>query len=196
MSIFSRVKKPAAIEPSPPPGVGGARRDGSHPLPSPLTQQPPATHTTHPTHPTRTNGVHPLPVPKPPGVTPMPGIPVASPSPPAPAPAPASVASTNGVANGKGPSHRPSNGVTVKAPPSTSAPSSTPTTTATPKPGSGPIDLVIEMALEADASEEEPPAIPVPGTSTAADQAGVRATFEDVAVPYMAEVRGLMMELQ
>jgi len=195
MSIFSRVKKPAAIEPSPPAGVGGARRDGSHPLPSPLTQQPPGTNTT------KTNGVHPLPVPKPPGATPMSDIPVASPSPPLPASSPSS-ASANGVANGKGTSHRPSNGVTAKAPPSTSPPSSTPPTTATPTPASGrdpasgPIDLVIEMALEAAASEEEPPAIPVPGTSTAADQAGVRATFEDVAVPYMAEVRGLMLELQ
>src|SRR5204863_276948 len=52
------------------------------------------------------------------------------------------------------------------------------------------------MALEAGVSEEEAPAIPGPGISTASDQAAARATFEDLAVPYMAEVRGVMMELQ
>ena len=123
----------------------------------------------------------------------MPGLaPAAPPAHGSSAPAP----KLNGVSNGAAP--RPSNGLGTKA----ATPSSTPASSSAAKPAaardtaSGPIDLVIEMALEAGAAEEEPPAIPAPGTSTAADQAAVRATFEDLAVPHMAEVRGLMMELQ
>jgi len=178
MSIFTRVKKPAPIDPAP--GNGGARREGSHPLPAPLTQQSP---------PPRANGVHPLLVPRPSEAASSPGLAPRT----APASGPAHHASsaptskTNGASNGTAP--RPSNGLAAKAAPTAKPP-------AVRDPASGPIDLVIEMALEADASEEEPPAIPASGTSTAADQAAVRATFEDLAVPYMAEVRGLMMELQ
>ncbi|HEY8926953.1 MAG TPA: helix-hairpin-helix domain-containing protein [Polyangia bacterium] len=179
MSIFTRVKKPAPIEPSPPPGDGG-RREGSHPSPGPLAPNAPST---------KTNGVHPLLAPRAPGTVSKPGL----------APASASSAAaprTNGISNGTAP--RPSNGVATRSVTPSSPPAgvSSAKPAAARDPASGPIDLVIEMALEASAAEEEPPAIPAPGTSTAADQAAVRATFEDLAVPYMAEVRGLMMELQ
>jgi hypothetical protein len=55
----------------------------------------------------------------------------------------------------------------------------------------GSLELAIDAALGT-----APPAGTGHGTSTAADQAALRATFEDLAVPYVAEVRGAMMELQ
>jgi hypothetical protein len=53
---------------------------------------------------------------------------------------------------------------------------------------------VIDMALEAGEHEV---VVPVEGSPlTLADQAAVKSTFEELAVPYVAEVRGVMMELQ
>jgi hypothetical protein len=59
------------------------------------------------------------------------------------------------------------------------------------EPLKGSIELAIDLALGA-----EPQAGVAHGASTAADQAALRATFEDLAVAYVAEVRGVMMELQ
>src|SRR6185312_15007520 len=137
MSIFTRVKKPAPLDPNPPAGVGGARREGAHPQPAPLTQGPPAT---------KTNGVHPLLAPKPFATAPLPGIAGASALATAPAPSPASPPRTNGAPNGHGTSAHASNGAAAKIPTSTSAPTAA-KPAALRDPASGPIDLVIEMAL-------------------------------------------------
>jgi hypothetical protein len=51
-------------------------------------------------------------------------------------------------------------------------------------------DVAIEMALSGEGAAAGH------GTSTAADQAAVRATFEDLAVPFVADVRSVMMELR
>jgi hypothetical protein len=59
------------------------------------------------------------------------------------------------------------------------------------EPAKGSLDIAIEMALGA-----QPVAMMNEGTSTESDEAAVRATFDDLAVPYVADVRGVMMELQ
>jgi hypothetical protein len=53
----------------------------------------------------------------------------------------------------------------------------------------GSLDLVIAMAIG------EAPVVTVP-SSTASDQAALLATFEDLAVPHVAQVRSAMMEVQ
>jgi hypothetical protein len=65
----------------------------------------------------------------------------------------------------------------------------TPTPVAVPEPTKVAFDVAIEMALGPDPA-------PTHGTSTASDQAALRATFEDLAVPYVADLRGVMMELR
>jgi hypothetical protein len=59
-----------------------------------------------------------------------------------------------------------------------------------------PIKTLVDIPIVEAAPAAEPPSAVAHGTSTASDQAALRAMFEDVAVPYVAEVRGAMMELQ
>lgn len=218
MSIFSRVKKPGPPEPRPPgtqsPSASPSppRGDGSHPLPGipprSTESRPPGEHTPA----TRVTGF-PAFASKPFEQGPAPGSATkvtgasngasngatngasngatspkaaASPAAPTTVPKPAQpfMTALYGAANARAAASERPNGATAPKP------------IAVRESPSGPIDLVIEMAMEASAQEEEPPAIVSPGISTASDQAALRATFEDLAVPYMAEVRSLMMELQ
>ena len=59
------------------------------------------------------------------------------------------------------------------------------------EPAAGSLDLAIALALEGDA-----PAQPAQGTSTAADQAALLATFEELAVGHVAPIRSAMMEVR
>ncbi|HXJ21339.1 MAG TPA: hypothetical protein VMT03_14000 [Polyangia bacterium] len=170
MSIFSRLKKPAAGEASRPAAEPPARGErSSHPTadssetaaqaPAPPPPFPPAP-------PAKPNGVHPA------AATPA--------TPPIPAP-------PNGA--WKRPELSTTMAYGAVRPPVLPPPVAVPTTIT--EPDSGSVDLAIEKALGA-----EPAAKVAHGASTASDQAALRATFEDLAVPYVAEIRGAMMELQ
>ncbi|HYT48145.1 MAG TPA: helix-hairpin-helix domain-containing protein, partial [Burkholderiales bacterium] len=58
-------------------------------------------------------------------------------------------------------------------------------------PAKGSVELVLDDVLYG-----EPPPPALHGTFTASDHAALQSTFEDLAVPHMAEVRSVMMELQ
>jgi hypothetical protein len=196
MSIFSRLRKPASVEPRP--GADTAPKGGnsSHPAPT----QSSATQSddeespwSESRRPPKANGVH---------------APVARPAaapPPAPAPKPNGVAHGQSAAGAAAPAaatKRPElgktmaysaaygagNGVTARAPverPVVAPPPPRPVH----EPAKGSLDLAIEMVLEAEPPDES-------DASTTSDQVALQQTFEDLAVPYMAEVRSVMMEVR
>jgi len=169
MSIFSRLKKPAAAEGAKPAAVSPARGErGSHPTVDSgdaAEQQPPPAPPFPPAPAAKANGVHP---------------PTLPPTPPIPSP-------PNGASKRPELSNTIAYGAARPAVPP--PPAAVPVTIK--EPDSGSVDLAIEKALGA-----EPAAKVAHGASTASDQAALRATFEDLAVPYVAEIRGAMMELQ
>ncbi len=175
MSIFSRLKKPASVEPKPadaaPKNRGG---DGASAPPSPAAAPEPA--------PAPKNG---------------------APSVAKPASPPAPPAKANGVITTKAvvPAAAPAAAVKQPelsrtmlygaVPASARAPAQISTPVAVSEPAKGSMELAIDMALEA-----APSAAVAHGTSTDSDQAALRGTFEDLAVPYMSEIRSVMLELQ
>jgi len=189
MSIFSRIKKPAAAEQKPaapepkptaaaepkPAADAAARGErGSHPAPEPRAEPERAA-----APPPKPNGVHP-------------------PAPPAGPPQKASGVIESKAAGSpppvNGAAKRPDLSTTIAygAPRAgAAAPPPAPVPVVVQDPAKGSLELAIDAALGT-----APPAGAGHGTSTAADQAALRATFEDLAVPYVAEVRGAMMELQ
>jgi hypothetical protein len=167
MSIFSRLKKPAPGEAKPAAEPPARGERGSHPT-ADASDAAEQPPAPAPPPPPRPNGVH---------------HPVAAPPPPPPAPPP-----TNGVAKRPDLSSTMAYGAARPAPPPP-PPVAIPVTVT--EPDSGSVELAIEKALGA-----EPAAKVAHGASTASDQAALRATFEDLAVPYVAEIRGAMMELQ
>jgi hypothetical protein len=58
------------------------------------------------------------------------------------------------------------------------------------EPSAGSLDLAIALALESESAHASP------GKSTAADLAALRATFEELAVGHVAQVRSAMMEVR
>jgi hypothetical protein len=200
MSIFSRLKKPAAAEPRSAADPGAPAEKGSHPAP-----------------PDSSDGAErqaAAPAAKP-NAVPPPVLRPASTPPAAPAPKP------NGGADGKaakgalgsnGATKRPELSRTMTygvAPAASRASAPAQPAAAVPVPvqesSKGSIELAIDLALGAGplalgaeplALGAEPPAGVGHGASTATDQAALRATFEDLAVAYVADVRGVMMELQ
>jgi hypothetical protein len=205
MSIFSRLKKPPGAEPKSAVDPAAPGERDSHPAPAGAGEgaerraAPPA----------KPNGVQP-PVLKP-----------ASTSPAAPKSNVVADARGDGKADGKVATGTPgSNGATKRAelsrtmaygvaPPAPRAPAAAPPAAAVPVPvqesSKGSIELAIDKALgagpEALGAEPQAPGGErqtgvAHGASTAEDQAAVRATFEDLAVAYVADVRGVMMELQ
>ncbi len=195
MSIFSRLKKPGAAEPKPAaaepkPATDAAAKGepGSHPA----AGDPHVEVERAPAPPPKANGVHP-------------------PAPPQAAAPAAPPQKASGVIEGKGAGHPPlANGAAKRADlsktmaygapaPHAAAPPPAPAAAAPPvpvpvvvhEPSKGSLEMAIDAALGTAT-----PAAGGHGTSTAADQAALRATFEDLAVPYVAEVRGAMMELQ
>jgi hypothetical protein len=196
MSIFSRLKKPAAAEPKPGADTAAqgerashptadakdardARDDGPRQPPAPPPAKPNGVHApvSNGVHAAVSNGVHAA-VPN--------GVPVPSSSPPPTPP------KSNGATKKPELSTTMAYGATAapaRAPVAPPAPTAVPEPVQEPKRGS--VEIAIDAALG-------PGALPTVahGTSTDSDQAALRATFEDLAVPYMAEVRGAMMELQ
>jgi hypothetical protein len=220
MSIFSRLKKPAPGEAKPEPGATPLAGGDPHPPASTAANGQAGGKASSPaggkdsskdggkdggkdgkesrpaeaSPPAKANGVHT-------------SAPKAAEAPAAPAP------KANGVSNGKAahvappaaaeptpPAKKPDLSTTVlygAAKPTRAAaerPNGTPpppAPVATREPARSAFEMAIDTALG-----PEPPGGVAHGKSTDSDQAALRATFEDVAVPYVAEVRSVMMELQ
>jgi hypothetical protein len=188
MSIFSRLKKPAAAEQKAAADTAAQGEGGSH-----LTadaKEPKAAKEAKQTRDAKDEAPPPVPppAPKPNGVhvavangaprPPLPGLNGATKRP---------ELSTTMAYGATAPPARP-----PAAPPAPAAP---PPAVAVPEPVQEPARGSVEIAIEAALGVGAIPTV-AHGTSTPDDLAALRATFEDLAVPYVAEVRGAMMELQ
>src|SRR5437868_13903260 len=196
MSIFSRLKKPPSVEPK---SAAEARtQEDKAPAAAPAVAAPadekPRRTPEVPAAP-KPNGapvqaVKTPPAPTPPatkanGVIEAKAAAVLA-TPPAPAPAPAKQADLSKTMLYGGPASAPAPRAAVSKP----APVQLPAPVVVPDPMKLSFDVAIEMALGAE------PSATGHGASTASDQAALRATFEDLAVPYVADVRSVMMELR